>query len=258
MNLFLALFIAAAGAAVGSFLGAVIERQSGLPGRYKNKASGLFNRSFCFQCGHQLSWRENTPVLSYVLFRGRCSRCHSPIPYWLPMIEIAGAVVGIVLAAHIGPMSPIGQIGLIVVSVALLWIFFSDLVYGVIPDLAVVIGVIGAIGVHLGEGIGPSMLSAVGAALFFLTLVLVTRGRGMGIGDVTLGALVGFLLGWPGVLVAIWLAFVAGALIGVLLIVMKKKTLKQTVPFGPFLVAATAAAPCASYYLDKLVIFGVK
>lgn len=146
------------------------------------------------------------------------------------------------------------------VSAAFLWIFFSDLVYGVVPDLAVAIGVIGAIGVHLGTGtmIAPYILSAVGAALFFLTLVAVTRGRGMGTGDVTLGALVGFFLGWPRVVVGLWLAFVTGALVGILLIAMKKKTLKQTVPFGPFLVAATAATPIVSPWLDKLSLFGVK
>ena len=77
-------------------------------------------------------------------------------------------------------------------------------------------------------------------------------------GDVTLGALVGLLLGWPKVVVALWLAFVTGAMVGVLLIAMKKKTLKQTIPFGPFLVAATAATPMVSPWLDKLFLLGVK
>lgn len=259
MNLFNALFIAALGAAVGSFLGAVIERQSGLPGRYRKKASGLFNRSFCFRCGHQLQWWENIPVLSYVLLRGCCSHCHSPIPHWLPLIEIAGGGVGVVLAARIGQISLIGLIGLMFVSVAFLWIFFSDLVYGVVPDLAVILGAFGAVLSHLGHLSNLSYIaSALGAGMFFLFLVLVTRGRGMGTGDVTLGALVGFFLGWPRVVVGLWLAFVTGALVGILLIAMKKKTLKQTVPFGPFLIAATAVTPWASQFLDKLFVFGVK
>lgn len=263
LDLFQTLFFAAGGAAVGSFVGAVIERQSGLPGRYKKKASGLVNRSFCFHCGHQLEWWENIPILSYLLLKGRCSHCHSPIPYWLPLIEVAGAAVGVVLSFSIGQIGPIGLIGLMVVSVSFLWIFFSDLVYGVVPDLAVILGAFEALVSHLSDLGNLSYLlnffsSALGAAAFFGLLVLVTRGRGMGTGDVTLGALVGLLLGWPGVAVALWLAFVSGALVGVLLIAMKKKTLKQTVPFGPFLVAATAVTPLVSPFLDKLLIFGVK
>ena len=243
---------------MGSFLGAVIERQSGLPERYKKKTSGLFNRSFCFRCGHQLSWRENIPILSYLLLRGRCSHCRSPIPYWLPLIEIAGAASGVAIAAHMSQIGLIRLIGLIVVSGVFLWIFFSDLVYGAVPDLAVASGMIGGIAVHQGEQFGPYLLSAIGAALFFLLLVVITRGKGMGTGDVTLAALVGFLLGWPGTVVAVWLAFVTGAFVGILLIVMKRKTLKQTVPFGPFLIAATVAAPLVAPWLDKLFMFGVK
>ena len=158
-------------------------------------------------------------------------------------------------------MSQIGLIrliGLIVVSGVFLWIFFSDLVYGAVPDLAVASGMIGGIAVHQGEQFGPYLLSAIGAALFFLLLVVITRGKGMGTGDVTLAALVGFLLGWPGTVVAVWLAFVTGAFVGILLIVMKRKTLKQTVPFGPFLIAATVAAPLVAPWLDKLFMFGVK
>lgn len=252
------LIVLLVGASAGSFLGALIERQNRLPRRFEKNAKGLMNRSFCFSCGHGLAWRENIPVLSYLWLRGRCSHCRSPIPSWLPLIEIVGAAVGVFLASQIGQMSLIGQIGLMIVAIAFLWIFFSDLVYGVVPDLAVVIGGIGGIGVHYGEGMAPYTLSAIGAALFFLLLIRVTRGRGMGTGDVTLGALIGFLLGWPRVVVALWLAFVTGAMVGILLIAMKKKTLKQTIPFGPFLVAATAVTPMMSPWLDKLFLFGVK
>lgn len=238
------------GASVGSFLGVFVERQNGLPRKFEKKATGLMNRSFCFFCGHELAWRENIPIFSYVLLRGRCSRCHSPIPYWLPLIEIAGGGVGVVLASFMSHMGLMSLMGLMVVSVSFLWIFFSDLVYGVIPDLAVAIGAIGAIGIHLGEGnpmnffssIGPFVLPAMGTALFFLTLVVITRGRGMGTGDVTLGALVGFLLGWPRVLLGVWIGFVSGAVIAVALLIVGRKRLEHTIPFGPFLVVGTIVA----------------
>lgn len=256
------LIVLLVGAAAGSFLGALIERQNGLPRRFEKNARGLTNRSFCFSCGHGLAWWENIPVLSYLMLAGRCSHCRCRIPSWLPLIEIGGGAAGVVLAARIGQIGPIGLIGLLLVSIAFLWIFFSDLVYGVVPDVAVAVGAIGALLSHLGNvgnlGYLNYLSSALGAALFFLLLILVTRGRGMGTGDVTLGALVGFFLGWPRVVVALWFAFVAGAIVGIFLVVLKKKTLKQTIPLGPFLVAATALTPWASRLLDKLFVFGVK
>lgn len=261
MNVLLHLFLVATGAVFGSFLGAVIERQSGLPGRLKKKASGLSSRSFCFRCGLQLTWWQNIPILSYLLLKGRCSHCHSPIPAWLLLIELTTAAsffIGLSLFGY----SVIRLFGFLVLAAVLNWVFYADLVYGVVPDAAIMVGGLGGVLSHLGDLGSLSYLnyvvSALGVALFFLFLVAITRGRGMGTGDVTLGALVGFLLGWPRAAVALWLTFVVGALVGVFLIVMKKKTLKQTIPFGPFLVAATAVTPLVAPWLDRVLPFVVK
>jgi len=86
------------------------------------------------------------------------------------------------------------------------------------------------------------LLSALPASLFFLTIVLVSRGKWMGVGDIKLAFFIGLFLGWPNILVALFLAFFIGAIIGVGLIVTGKKTLKSEVPFGPFLVAGTFMA----------------
>jgi leader peptidase (prepilin peptidase)/N-methyltransferase len=241
------------GASVGSFLGVVIERQTGASEGHP--LLPLSGRSFCFRCRHPLQWWENIPVFSYVVLGGRCSRCRSPIPYWLPLIEIAGAAAGVVVAANVGRIgqirliSLISLIGLIAVASVFLWIFFSDLVYGVVPDLAVGIGVIGAALFHAGGGavshlaaFTPFVLAGAGVASFLALLVVVTRGKGMGTGDVTLGALVGFLTGWPAAVFAVWLAFVLGAVAGVLLIAVSRKRLDQTIPFGPFLLVGSLLA----------------
>ena len=79
-------------------------------------------------------------------------------------------------------------------------------------------------------------MSAFGAAIFFLTIVLISRGKAMGIGDIKLAFFMGLFLGFPNILVALFLAFLIGAIIGVGLILAKRKTLKSEVPFGPFLV----------------------
>ncbi len=88
----------------------------------------------------------------------------------------------------------------------------------------------------------PYLLAALVAAAFFLFLVLITRGRGMGLGDVKLVFLMGLVLGWPSILLALFLAFCLGALVGVGLIILGRKTMKSQIPFGPFLILGTLAA----------------
>ena len=194
-------------------------------------------------CGHQLFWWENIPIVSFIFLRGKCRNCRSPIPYWLPLIELAGAAAGAAVAAQIGHMSLIELMGLILVAAALIWVFFSDLVYGLIPDLAIGAGVAGAILSHLSYLSDLSyLLAAVGAAGFFLFLVFITHGRGMGTGDVTLAGFLGLWLGWPKILLAIWLAFILGGVAGLILIGLKLKRFGQTIPFGPFLIIAAIVA----------------
>lgn len=75
----------------------------------------------------------------------------------------------------------------------------------------------------------------------FLVIVLITRGRGMGIGDIKLAFFMGLLLGWPMILPALLVAFAGGAIVGLILVFFGRKTLKSEIPFGPFLVGATVA-----------------
>lgn len=81
--------------------------------------------------------------------------------------------------------------------------------------------------------------SGVGLTLFFLLLVVVTKGRGLGWGDVKLGVLIGLLAGWPGVFVAVFASFILGAIASVALMAVKVRKFGQTIPFGPFLVIGT-------------------
>lgn len=214
----------------------------------------------CLNCGHQLAWWENIPVVSFIFLKGQCSRCRSPIPYWLPLIEIAGAVGGAAIAAQMRHMSLMGLMGLILISATLIWIFFSDLVYGVISDWAVGIGSVGAIFYRVPlTDYRLLLFPAFSAAIFFWFLVVITRGRGMGTGDITLSFFLGLLLGWPLILVGVWVAFVIGAIYGVGLIVLRKKKFGQTIPLGPFLiVGAIISSGWGQFLLDKWLWFVVK
>ena len=85
----------------------------------------------------------------------------------------------------------------------------------------------------------PYLLSTLGASAFFLAIILITRGKGMGLGDAKLAFLMGLVLGWPNILAALFLAFFMGATVGVGLIFLGRKTMKSQIPFGPFLIAGT-------------------
>jgi prepilin signal peptidase PulO-like enzyme (type II secretory pathway) len=126
-------------------------------------------------------------------------------------------------------------------------VFFADIKYGIIPDKivfpAIVVSLLYLFMLHnsyfspRGEAGMIHLLSGSGAFLFFLILYLATKGRGMGFGDVKLVFLLGFFLGWPNVIVAFYIAFLTGAILGCILILWgKKKFSGGMIPFGPFLV----------------------
>ncbi len=85
------------------------------------------------------------------------------------------------------------------------------------------------------QDIVNSILATLAITLFFGVLILITRGRGMGGGDLKLGIFMGFSLGFPNAFLALVLAFLSGSLVGILLLILKIKKFGQTIPFGPFL-----------------------
>ena len=87
-----------------------------------------------------------------------------------------------------------------------------------------------------------TLLSSVGISLFFLLLIAITRGKGMGLGDVKLGFLIGLFNGFPLNIFAIFLGFLVGSIVSIALILLKKKTLKDIIPFGPFLIIGSFIA----------------
>ena len=119
----------------------------------------------------------------------------------------------------------------------LIIIFVYDLKHYIIPDKVI----FPAIGIALIFNY-YSILSALAAAVFFLTIVLISRGKWMGIGDIKLAFLMGLFLGWPNIVVALFSAIFLGAIMGIGLIMSGRKTLKSEVPFGPFLVFGTFLA----------------
>lgn len=205
------------GLAVGSFLNVLIDR---LP-RGENVITG---RSKCDYCRKTLRWFELIPLISFIVQRGRCRRCHKKLSWQYPIIELITA------AAFAFGANPL-------LFSSLLVIFVADFKYQIIPDSMIVFGLLGV----LLQG-HPFWISAVGASLFFFFLWAITHGKGMGLGDVKLAFLMGLLLGFPNIIIACYIAFLTGAGVGVILILLGKKKLKEKIAFGPFLVTGTIIA----------------
>lgn len=225
---------------IGSFLNMLIDR---LP-RGEQIISG---RSKCDSCHHTLRWIDLVPVVSWVYLRGRCRYCHKKIPVRNTLVELMTA--GLFVAAAMGAMDTVDTMAVMetvvrfIIISCLLVIFFIDLKHYIIPDiLTIIVGVVGVAGWMVNPEALPYsnyLVSAISAGAFFLFLYFITKRRGMGMGDVKFAAVMGLLLGFPGVVVALYIAFLTGALASVILILRGKKRFGQTVPFGPFLVFGT-------------------
>jgi prepilin signal peptidase PulO-like enzyme (type II secretory pathway) len=257
ISLFFYTIIFVFGLTVGSFLNCVIYR-------LQKEEEFLVKRSYCPHCKKTLGWQYLIPVLSFVFLKGKCRYCQRPISWQYPLVELATGILFVFIAWNqliINPIGiPSGSYGasnflnffyLLIVACFLIIIFVSDLRYYIIPDRviypAIIVALIYNIFLffvfhHSFKAFLNPLLSAVLASAFFLAIVLISRGHWMGWGDPKLAFFMGFLLGFPNILVALFLAFFIGAIIGIGLIILGKRTLKSEIPFGPFLVAGTFAA----------------
>ena len=242
MNYFFYLIIFIFGLIVGSFLNCVIYR-------LEIGKSALKGRSFCPHCQHQLKWQDLIPIFSFLILRGKCRYCKKPISWQYPLVELfTGILFVLIFSNWLLNIEIFSLAYLFIISSFLMIIFVYDLKHYIIPDKiiypAIVIAFLYQLFNHWSLIINhlDFIYSALGASFFFLLIVLASRGKGMGIGDIKLGFLMGLILGWPNILVALFLAFLIGAIIGIGLIISHKKTLKSEVPFGPFLVTGTFLA----------------
>lgn len=227
------LFLFIIGACVGSFLGVLIDR---LPKDEKI----MWDRSRCDYCDTILPPWTMIPLLSYLWFRGKSACCKKPLSLFYPVIELLTGIV-FVLSFLLSP-NMISAVSACIVGSVLLVIFFTDVFSGVVPVLLVFLGIMVTIVTYLllGISLGIYILGAMVAGGLFGGLILVTKGKGMGVGDFIFALLMGILLGFPQVLVGLYIAFLTGAVISLILVVAKKKKMKGgSVPFVPFLIFAT-------------------
>lgn len=240
------------GLSVGSFLNCVIYRLA-LPK----------GRSYCPHCKHALGWQDLIPVLSFIILKGKCRYCQQKISWQYPLVELFTGALFVLISYILGLGFDLTFGFWILISCFLIIIFVYDLKHFIIPDKviypAIAVTFLYNLILNSKFSILNSLIAALGAAIFFLIIVLISQGKWMGLGDVKLAFLMGLFLSFPNVLVALFLAFLIGAIIGVGLILAKRKTLKSEVPFGPFLVIGTFIAlfwgeRITQWYLDLFII----
>ena len=217
------------GAAIGSFLNVVIWR---LP----RGESVVAPRSSCPQCATPIRARDNVPVLSWALLRGRCRDCKAAISPRYPVIEALTALLCVAVVVVLGPGT---QAWLALALVLLLVpVTFIDLDHRIIPNVLMAIGAVSAlalVAVLQPDALVEHLLAAAGAGGFLL-VAAVAYPAGMGMGDVKLAAVLGLFLG-TAVAPAMFVAMLAGSVVGALIIARKgaKEGRKTAIPFGPYL-----------------------
>ena len=245
------------GAFIGSFLNVLIDR----PARGETV---FWGSSHCEKCNHKLVWDDLIPLWSYIRLGGRCRYCRSPIPFWLPVVEVLTGSLFVLITYFFAPVgSELSLINIVtllhyyIVGSLLVVIFFSDLKYHLIYDSIVYTAISITLLYRLLCFFLPNVLllahdevrithyflsAFLSAAFFYLLYALgpkIFHQDTMGLGDVKLAFLMGLLLGYPKVIIALYLAFLTGALVGVILILTKKADRRSQIAFGPFLVGAT-------------------
>lgn len=240
------------GLIVGSFLNVVIYRL--------NLAESLLGRSHCPKCQQKISWYDNIPLLSFILLYAKCRHCKESISWQYPMVELATGIIfaetAYVFLANGRLENWVETIFYLGLFSALLVIFVFDLKHLEIPMpvlwLALVWTVVFLLILDglafipgqdiLASRIFSGNLAGLLAFGFFFALSFGSKEKWMGMGDAYLALLIGLALGWPQSFLALLLAFLLGSLIGIGLVLLKKKTLKSQIPFGPFLVSGAIIA----------------
>ncbi|HHJ11978.1 MAG TPA: prepilin peptidase [Chromatiales bacterium] len=245
------------GLSVGSFLNVVIHRMPlMLERQWKRECRELleleaeqetrerFNlivpRSRCPHCGHRIGALENIPLLSWLWLRGRCRACREPIGLQYPMVELFTALLTLLVLWRLGPTAQ--ALAAMLFTWTLIALSGIDLKIYILPD-NITLPLLW-LGLLLNwQGLYTSLDSALlGAVAGYLSLWLLYHGfrlltgkEGMGYGDFKLFAAIGAWLGWQMLPLVIILAAVAGAVIGIGLIVLRGRDRAQPIPFGPFL-----------------------
>ncbi|MDO8571249.1 MAG: prepilin peptidase [bacterium] len=259
------------GLIIGSFINAVLWR-------LREQEKIALARSMCPACRHVLGFLDLIPLISFFLLRGKCRYCEKPISWSYVLIEAATGILFVLAYLAAGGAAVFETFSamalflrnLVFISV-LIVIFFYDFRWYLILDKVTLPSIVVAYianGFLLSKSLScvswqqclvqvPWTNLLIGAAIgggFFLLQYVVSSGRWIGGGDIRLGALMGVMLGYPFIGLALFLAYVVGAVFVLCLLILGKKKFGSQIPFGTFLSAATIA----TLLYGETIFFSVK
>lgn len=232
------------GLLIGSFLNVVVHR-------VPQGASVVSPPSACPGCGTPIHPRDNVPVLSWLLLRGRCRSCREPISARYPLVEaatalaFAGVAAGVLLAGPTVWVAPaLLYLAAITIALTLIDVDVKRLPDAIVlPSYPVLLALLALASAGTGDWQSLARAAAgAGAGFGFYFLLAFIYPAGMGFGDVKLAGVLGMVLGWYGwaeLVVGGFLGFLLGGVVGVLLIAARLGTRKTMLPFGPYMMLGT-------------------
>ncbi len=235
MPYFLSLICFVFGTILGSFLNACIYRLPRDISLLKPK------HSRCPNCKKQLKWQHLIPIVSYIVLRGKCASCKKKIPVRYLAVEILSGMLFALI-----PFLPTGHVLVVIAAWLLLGIFFTDLETHIIPDefsyTGILIGLLYSLYIAGMNGLYNGAFGGLlaGAVFYIISFFgkLLYKKEALGGGDIKLVIMLGCML-WPmKTIVMLYLSFFIGSAIAVTLLMLKKKTRKDYIPFGPSIVLA--------------------
>lgn len=285
------------GLSIGSFINVFAVRYN--PEKFLFSKQSLKGRSHCPYCKKILRWYELIPLFSFICLLARCHHCRKSINWQYPIVELLVGLIFLLPAFfyfyfQITQHILVGDLlvwyywfagAWVLAGILLILLSIIDWRTYLIPD-EIVIGLtllgilitslkayyleffswkVSFLGhyaqlISLPFGIwGSHLFAGVIGFSFFGLIYLLTRGRGMGFGDVKLAGALGLLLGWPDTILAFAIAFIVGSVIGVMILILKRKKFEEPIPFGPYLVASTFAVIFFGYYIidNYFKLFGI-
>ncbi len=231
---YLIIYSALFGLALGSFMNVCIYR---IP----LKKSIVSPPSSCPNCGEKIRFYDNIPLISYLLLLGKCRHCRNPLAWHYPFVEALTGLLSIALFIRYG-LSYQYFLNLLFIT-TLVTISFVDLHHQIIPDVLSLSGIVVGLAASFVPGTVVSWLDSLigiiagGGSLYLVAVVYewLTKREGMGGGDIKLLAMIGAWLGWRYLPLIILISSFAGAIVGVLFLLMAGKGFRVRIPFGPFL-----------------------
>ena len=240
------------GASIGSFLNVLVSRT--VEGK-----DWVRGRSHCDFCKKPLAWYDTFPLLSFAVYGGKSRCCHKMLSWQHPIVELLTGLLFVwwYLMGNVffqlvsSPLHTLQAGYWLLIGVVLLIVVVADAFYGMVITSPVLLAIVASVayrvmlfshGPMTGQDLGYYLGLAVVIGGFFALLHYLTKGRGMGMGDVYVAPLYGLILGWPRAIVALVLSFWIGAIVGVAAVIVGKKKMQGTLPFAPFMVLGIVIA----------------